>query len=199
MIGRGVAYRKTDETDLCWSTTVETGVLFIGRGVAYRKTGLHGTLFLSTVDPSRLHGLLFIHRRPPPASTYDFSSTGSCSSSLHRSYRLLFNQPSMGSSCSSSPPRCPVHPPPTDSIDRGPVHPAAMASTTTGSYPFNPHRELFNQTPSNAHGSSRGSIDRFQLAAVAKKSLDRVQLTAIDRSLGFSHSGLVRAQRLARV
>ena len=38
MIGRSVAYCKTDETDLCWSTTVETGVLFIGRGVAYRKT-----------------------------------------------------------------------------------------------------------------------------------------------------------------
>ena len=37
-IGRGVAYRKTEETDLCWSATVETGVLFIGRGVAYRKT-----------------------------------------------------------------------------------------------------------------------------------------------------------------
>ena len=58
MIGRGVAYRKTDETDLLRSKrdpvhregfgvpqnggnrppTVETGVLLIGRGVAYRKT-----------------------------------------------------------------------------------------------------------------------------------------------------------------
>ena len=51
MIGRGVAYRKTEETDLCRSATVETGVLFIGRGVAYRETGLHGILFISTVDP----------------------------------------------------------------------------------------------------------------------------------------------------
>ena len=50
MIGRAVAYHKTDEADLCWSPTVETGVLFIGRGVAYRKTGLHGILFISTVD-----------------------------------------------------------------------------------------------------------------------------------------------------
>ena len=50
MIGRGVAYRKTEETDLCWSATVKMGVLFIGRGVAYRKTGLHGILFISTVD-----------------------------------------------------------------------------------------------------------------------------------------------------
>src|SRR3989337_410173 len=65
LIGRGVAYRKTEETDLCWSATVETGVLFIGRGVAYRKTGLHGILFISTVAPSSLHGLLFIHCRPP--------------------------------------------------------------------------------------------------------------------------------------
>ena len=50
MIGRGVAYRKTEESNLCWSATVEMGVLFIGRGVAYRKTGLHGILFISTVD-----------------------------------------------------------------------------------------------------------------------------------------------------
>src|SRR3954463_12314928 len=50
LIGRGVAYRKTEETDLCWSATVETGVLFIGRGVAYRKTGLHGILFISIID-----------------------------------------------------------------------------------------------------------------------------------------------------
>ena len=51
LIGRGVAYRKTEETDLCWSATVEAGVMFIGRGVAYRKTGLHGILFISTIDP----------------------------------------------------------------------------------------------------------------------------------------------------
>ena len=25
LIGRGVAYRKTEETDLCWSAMVETG------------------------------------------------------------------------------------------------------------------------------------------------------------------------------
>ena len=50
MIGRGVAYRKTDETDFCWSAMVETAVLFIGRGVAYHKTGLHKILFISTAD-----------------------------------------------------------------------------------------------------------------------------------------------------
>ena len=48
LIRRGVAYRKTEETDLCWSATV--GVLFIGRGVAYHKTGLHGILFMATID-----------------------------------------------------------------------------------------------------------------------------------------------------
>ena len=109
-IGRGVAYRKTEETDLlrskrgpvdregcgvpqnlCWSATAEMGVLFIGTGVAYHKTGLHEILFISTVDC--LHGLLFIHRRPPTSSTCDCSSTGSCSSSLHHAllHRLLFN------------------------------------------------------------------------------------------------------------
>ena len=154
LIGRGVAYRKTDETDLCWSATVETGVLFIGRGVAYRKTGLHGILFISIVDRLQLpqatvhplstssslhlrlfiHGLLFI--QPSPL--------------LHR---LLFNQPST-SYCSTSPPRGhPVHPAlhgacsSTGSVDRGTVHPAATASTTTGSCSSNPRQELFIQTP----------------------------------------------------
>src|SRR4051812_23940207 len=97
-IGRGLAYRKTEETDLLRSNggpvdregcgvpqnrgnglVLErygpNGVMFIGRGVAYRKTGLHGIMFISTVDPlqppratvhppltsSSLHGLLFIH------------------------------------------------------------------------------------------------------------------------------------------
>ena len=69
MIGRDVAYRKTEEADLCWSATVETGVLFIGRGVAYRKTGLHGILFVSIV------GLL----QPPQATVHPLST----SSSLH--------------------------------------------------------------------------------------------------------------------
>ena len=50
MIGRGVVYRKTEETDLCWSATVETGILLIGRGVAFRKTGLHRIQFISTID-----------------------------------------------------------------------------------------------------------------------------------------------------
>ena len=174
LIGRGVAYHKTDETDLLQSNggpvdregcgvpqnggngppTVETGVLLIGRGVAYRKmeetdllrskrglvdregcgvpqNGGNGPPTVETGScssggvwrtakrdctgycssppstSSSLHGLLFIHSRPPPAST------GSCSSSLHHSstgycstsplHGGLFNHLSTGY-CSSSPP-----------------------------------------------------------------------------------------------
>ena len=57
----------------------------------------------------------------------------------------------------------------------GPVHPEATPSLTV--HP-NPAATL------TVH--PRGSIDRLQLVAVAKESLDRVQLTAIDPSLGFS-------------
>src|SRR5918995_1060020 len=70
--------------------TVETGVLFIGKGVAYRKTGLHGILFMSTVD------LLQPPRAPVhPASTARYS-TGYCSTTPPRAplHRLLFIQPS---------------------------------------------------------------------------------------------------------
>ena len=145
--------------------TVETGVLFIGRGVAYRKTGHRSS---PPSASSSLHGILFIHRRPPPASTCDCSSTGSYSSSLHCAllHRLLFNHPSTGT------------PPPST------VHPALH---TTGS--------CSSRGNATAHCSSNPPamltvhpIDRLQLAAVAKESLDRVQLTAIDRSLGFSNA-----------
>ena len=74
LIGRGVAYRKTEETDLCWSAYGRNRVLFIGR-VVYRKMGLHGSLFIHHLLPrSSLHGLLLIHHRLPPASTCYYSS-----------------------------------------------------------------------------------------------------------------------------
>ena len=115
--------------------TVETGVLFIGRGVAYRKTdetdlrrSKRGSCSSAGVwctakrdstgycssppsTPSSLHELLFIQRRPPPASTGyrrpPPTSTDSYSSSLHRAllHRLLFNHPSTG-----TPPPSTVHP-----------------------------------------------------------------------------------------
>ena len=126
--------------------------------------------------PSSLHGLLFIHRRPPPASTCDCSSMGSCSSSLHRVllHWLLFNQPS---------PWAPVQPP----LHRllciqpstiyysssppwgGPVHPALLGVLFIQPQParsigvlfiqrqhhgvlfIHPHRELFIQIPPSMH------------------------------------------------
>ena len=79
LIRRGVAYRKMDETDWYWSATVETGVLLIGRGVAYHKTGLHGILFISTVDllqpPRATVDLLQPPRAPVhPTSTMRYST-----------------------------------------------------------------------------------------------------------------------------
>ena len=129
LIGRGVAYRKTDETDLLrlkrgpvdqegcgvpqngqnGPPTVETGVLFIGRGVAYEKMGLHGILFISTVDllqPPRVTADLL---QPPWAPVHTAStarySTGYCSTTPPRAplHRLLFIQPST--------PQGPVQPP----------------------------------------------------------------------------------------
>ena len=78
MIGRGVLYRKTEETDLLWwkrgpvdwegcgvpqnrgngPPTVETGVLLIGRGVAYRKMEETDLCWSATVET----GLLLIGR-----------------------------------------------------------------------------------------------------------------------------------------
>ena len=89
LIGRGVAYRKTDETDLCWSATDETG----GRGVAYRKMGLHRILFISTVDllqppqapvhpaSTARYSTGYCSTTPPPSTVHPaIHTTGSCSS-----------------------------------------------------------------------------------------------------------------------
>ena len=186
LIRRGVAYHKTEEIDLCWSATVETRVLFIRRGVAYRKTGLHGILFISTV--ACLHGLLFIHRRPPPAST------GSCSSSLHCAllHSLLLNHPST-IYCSSNPPHHGVlfNHPSTGTPPPSTVHPALHHTTGYCSSRGNATAHCSSNPPpppATLTVHPRGSIDRLQLAAVAKESLDRVQLTAIDRSLGFCNA-----------
>ena len=78
------------------SATFETGSC--SSGGEGRTTKRYSTRYCSSSPStsSNLHGLLSIHRRPPPASTCDCSSTGSCSSSLHRAllHRLLFNHPS---------------------------------------------------------------------------------------------------------
>ena len=93
MIESVVAYHKTDETDLLRSKRGSCS-----SGGVWRTAKRDSTRYCSSPPstPSSLHELLFIHRPPPPASTCDCSSMGSCSSSLHRGllHRLLLNQPS---------------------------------------------------------------------------------------------------------
>ena len=154
----------------------------------------------STIDllqppPATIHPRAHVH----PASTVRYS-TGYCSTSpLHG---LLFNHPSTGY-YSSTPPSSIVHPalhvvvlfiqPSTGSCSSSPNRldrsgSCSSKGNTTGSCSSTPTGNCSSKPPSNAHCSSRGSIDLLQLAAVAKESLDRVQLTAIGRSLGFSNA-----------
>ena len=183
-----------------WCTTkwrkrtsyVRNGVLLIERGLAYRKT-VEMDLLRSKRGSCSSGGVWRTAKRDstgycssppstPLASTCDCSSIGSCSSSLHRAllHRLLFNHPSTG-----TPPLYTVHPA---------LHTTGSCSTTPPRPPL--HRQLFIQ-PSTPRGPVHPEatppltvhpIDRLQLAAVAKESLHRVQLTAIDRSLGFSNA-----------
>ena len=179
-IGRGVAYCKTGLHRILLIST--TDLIQPPRAIVHpppTSSSLHLRLFI--------HGLLFIQsppRAPRPATVqpalstrvlFNHPSMGYCSSSpppatvqpaLHR---LLFNQPSTGS-CSSSPPRGPVHPPARSIgvlfiqrqrplLPRGPIDPTPPPGTV---HPNPPQLSLFIQ---------RGSIDRLQLAAVAKESL----------------------------
>ena len=151
LIGRGVAYRKTEETDLCWSATVEMGVM-----LAYRKTGLHGILFISTVDllqppratvhppstSSNLHGLLFIQPPPhatPPATVqpplHGHPSTIYSSSNTPH-HGVLFNHPSMATA-----------PPSTVHTALHTTGSCSSRGKATAHYSSNP--------PSNTHCSSR--------------------------------------------
>ena len=157
MIGRGVAYRKTDETDLLGSKRGSCSL-----GGVWHTAKRDSTRYCSSPPSTSysLHGLLFIHRRPPPASTCDCSSMGSYSSSLHRAllHRLLFNHPS---------PRAPVQPPLhgllfihpstvycSSSPPRGRhVHPA-IHSTGSCSSRGNATAHCSSKAPRNAHCSS---------------------------------------------
>ena len=153
-IGRGVAYRKTEETDLCWSATSKQGSCSsrgVWRTAKQDSTGycssppltssnLHGLPSTS----SSLHGLLFI--QPPPRATppatvqpplHGHPSTLYCSSSPPH-HGVLFNHPSTST--------------PTPST----VHPALH---TMGSCPSrgNPtaHYSSNPPPPRNTHCSSR--------------------------------------------
>src|SRR4051812_19818553 len=168
--GCGVAQNGQNEPP-----TVKTGVLFIGRGVAYRKMGLHKISTIDLLRPPRATVDLLQPPRAPvhPASTARYStgyySTTPPSSTIHPALHTT-------GSCSTTPPRAPLHrllfiQPST--TPRGPVHPEATPPLTVHPNP---------PTTLTVH-----PIDRLQLA-VAKESLDRVQLTAIDRPLGFSNA-----------
>ena len=99
-----------------------------------------------TVDFLKPPPALFVHRvilLPPPGTVHP---------ALHR---LLFNQPSTGS-CSSSPPRGPVHPPPTGSI--GALFIERQQPLPHGVLFIQPPPVTVHPTPNNAHCSSRGSM-----------------------------------------
>ena len=143
LIGRGVAYRKTDETDLLRSKRGSCS-----SGVAYRKTGLHGILFISTVDllqPPRATVDLLQPPRAPihPASTACYS-TSYCSttpppSTVHPSLHTT-------GSCSTTPPRAPLHrllfiQPST--TPRGPILPEGTPPLTVHPTPPPPERSLY--------------------------------------------------------
>ena len=121
-----------------------------------------------------------VHPRAPahPASTARYS-TGYCSttplpSTIHHALHTM-------GSYSTTPPRPPLHRLLFNqhSTPRVPVHPEATPPLTVHPTP---------RLPATLTVHPRGSIDRLQKAAVAKESLDRVQLTAIDRSLRFSNA-----------
>ena len=163
LIGRGVAYRKTDETDLCWSATVETGSCSAGGVWRTAKRDSTGYCSSPPSTSSSLRGLLIIDRRPPPAST------GSCSSSLHHAllHRLLFNHPSTGT------------PPPST------VHPALHHTTGSCSSRGNATAHCSSNPPCNAHCSSNRSAS---VSSSSEGIAPSVQLIAIVRSLGFSNA-----------
>ena len=138
-IGRGLAYRKMEETDLCWTSYGRNGgpVDREGCGVSQnRRNGLVLERYGRNGGPVHREGCgvpqngtprdtVHLHRRPPPAST------GYCSSTVD----LL------------QPPPATVHP-------RAPVHPASTARYSTSYRSTSPlHGLLFNH-PSTGYCSS---------------------------------------------
>ena len=97
LIGRGVAYRKTDETDLCWSATVELWSCSLGGVWHTAKRDSTGYCSSPPSTPSSLHMPLFI--QPPPCVT----PPATVQPPLHGHPSTAY--------CSSSPPRGhPIHP-----------------------------------------------------------------------------------------
>ena len=172
MIGRGVAYRKTDETDLLRSKRGSCSSGGVWRTAKRDSTGycssppstsssLHGLPLTS----SSLHGLLFI--QPPPRATppatvqpplHGHPSTVYCSSSPPH-HGVLFNHPSTG-----TPPPSTVHPalhttwscsttPPPSTI-----HPALHHTTGSCSSRGNATTHCSSKNRGNTHCSSHQSV-----------------------------------------
>ena len=171
-------YRKTEETNLCWRSYGRNGGPVHREGYGVPQNGTpRDTVHLhhrpppaSTSYSSSTVGLLqpppaTVHPQAPvhPASTAR-SSTGYCSTNpLHG---VLFNHPSMGY-CSSSPPH----------------HGVLFIQRQR-------HRSLFIQPPPscNAHCSSQRQHRSASVSSSSEGINRSVQLTAIDRSLGFSNA-----------
>ena len=144
LIGRGVVYRKTDETDLLRSKQGSCSSGGVWRTAKRDSTGycssppstsssLHGLPSTS----SSLHGLLFI--QPPPRAT----PPATVQPPLHGHPSTVY--------CSSSPPH----------------HGVLFIQRQR-------HRSLFVQPLPPPATLTVHPIDRLQLAAVAKESLHRV-------------------------
>ena len=140
LIGRGVAYRKTDETDLLRSKRGS----YSSRGV-WRTAKRDSTRYCSSQPStsSSLHGLLFI--QPPPRATppatvqpplHGHPSTVYCSSSPPHHW-VLFNHPSTGT------------PPPST------IHPSLHHTTGSCSSRGNATAHCSSKPPRNAHCSSQ--------------------------------------------
>ena len=181
MIGRGVAYRKTDETDLLQSKRGSCSSGGVWRTAKQDSTGYCSSppSTSSSLYRALLHRLLFNHpvtvycSSSPPHHRVLFNhpSTVYCSSSPPH-HRVLFNQPSTVY-CSSSPPHHGVlfNHPSTGTPPPSTVHPALHHTTGSCSSRGNATTHCSSNPPNNAHCSSRGSIDQLQLAAVANESL----------------------------
>ena len=172
MIGRGVAYHKTDETDLLWS---KRGSCSPG-GVWHTAKWTKRTSYGRNGGPVHREGCgvpqngtprdtVHLHRRPPPASTTR-TPPATVQPPLHR---LLFIHPST--------PQGPVQPPLHG-------HPSTIYCSSSPPH----HGFLFIQRQRRHSLFIQTPPQRSLLASVAKESLHRVQLTAIDRSLGFSNA-----------
>ena len=151
LIGRGLAYRKTEETDLLRSKRGSCSSGGVWRTAKRDSTGycssppstsssLHGLPLTS----SSLHGLLFI--QPPPRATppatvqpplHGHPSTVYCSSSPPH-HGVLFNHPSTG-----TPPPSTVHP--TLHHTTGSCSSRGNATAHCSSNPLPPQRSLFIQ------------------------------------------------------